>query len=66
MNIKTKCKIKQKLMGLSAIAVAILSVVLTIAIFLVPLGLYMVFAKECFEYDELDEELEELEEEGFY
>lgn len=69
MDIETKCKIKQKLFGLAMIAMAILTLVLTkdatIAVFLIPMGLFVIFTKDCFMYDEYIEELEETEEE-FY
>lgn len=57
MNMKTKCMIKQKLLGLALIVLSVVTILVsmdaTIAVFLIPMGLYTLFTKECLEYEEL-------------
>ena len=57
MNMKTKCMIKQKLLGIGLLVLSLVTILVamdaTIAVFLIPMGLYTLFTKECLEYEEL-------------
>lgn len=56
MDIKTKCIIEQKLLGLGTIAVSIVSILVsmdaTISVILIPMGLYTLFTKKNWVYED--------------
>lgn len=56
MDVKTKCIIKQRLLGLGIIAVSIVSILVsmdaTISVILIPMGLYTLFTKENWVYED--------------
>ena len=49
--------IKQKLLGIGLLVLSVVTILVsmdaTIAVFLIPMGLYTLFTKECWEYEEL-------------
>ena len=57
MNMKTKCMIKQRLLGIGLLVLSVVTILVsmdaTISVFLIPMGLYTLFTKECLEYEEL-------------
>ena len=57
MNMKTKCMIKQKLLGIGLLVLSVVTILVsmdaTIAVFLIPMRLYTLFTKKCWEYEEL-------------